>query len=69
MKFLSLLALCSMLLAIPACKDNGCCRKSTCVTTTTTSDNADEVGEYVDKENLDKEDLDEQEIVEVMDNK
>ncbi len=64
MKFLSLLALCSILLAIPACKDNGCCPKSTCVTTTTASDNADEVGEYVDKE-----DLDEQEIVEVMNNK
>lgn len=65
MKYLSLLALCSILLAIPACKDGGCCRKSTtCTTTTTTTDNAVEVGEYVDKE-----DLDEQEIVEVMNNK
>ena len=63
MKYLSLLALCSILLALPACKDNGYCRTSTCVTSTS-SDNAVEGGEYVDKE-----DLDEQEIVEVMNNK
>ncbi len=62
MKKLSLLALCSILLALPACKDNGCCPKTTCVTTTT--DNAVEVGEYTDKE-----DLEETELVEVMNNK
>jgi hypothetical protein len=66
MKYLTLLALCSILLAIPACKNNGCCRK-TCTTsmcTTPTTECAVEVGEYVDKE-----DLDEQELVTVMNNK
>jgi hypothetical protein len=69
MKYLSLLALCSILLAIPACKNNGCCSKTctttTCATTVTPStEPAVEVGEYVDKE-----DLDEQELVAVMNNK
>ena len=62
MKYLSLLALCSILLALPACKKSGCCRKQ--AFTVTTGSSTVEVGEYVDKE-----DLEEQEIVEVMINK
>ncbi len=58
MKYLSLLALCSILLALPACKDNGCCRKST--TTTTAND------KVVDKEDVE---FEEEEIVKVMNNK
>lgn len=61
MKYLSLLALGSILLLVPACGgcDNGSC-VTTSTTTTTTSNNN---GTYVDKESLE-----EQEIVEVMNN-
>ena len=58
MNYLSLLALCSILLAMPACK-NG---YSSQTTTTTVAPASESV--YVDKECLE-----EQELVEVMDNK
>ncbi len=65
MNYLSLLALCSVLLALPACsKNNGCCRKRYVTTTETTTTTATPAhGEE------DKEVLYEQEIVEVMNNK
>lgn len=64
MKYLSLLSLGILILGLTAC-GNGCRKACTTTTvTTSTSDGAVEVTEYVDKE-----DLDEQELVEVMVNK